>query len=100
MTSLTKNVDVALRSIAAILGGYAVSALISFYFAFIFFCMLNQQEGVAILSGSMASYFVFFAVFIASFAIKNATKWCAFLIAFIATLALALPIVSPLSSPL
>lgn len=97
---MNNNVDVALRSIAAILGGYAVSALISFYFAFIFFNTLNQQEGVAILSGSMASYFVFFAVFIASFAIKHTAKWCAFLITFISSLALALPLVSPLSTPL
>jgi hypothetical protein len=97
---LNNNVDVALRSIAAILGGYTVSALISFYFAFIFFHTLNQQEGVAILSGSMASYFVFFAVFIASFAINNTKKWCVFLIAFICILAVALPLVSPLSAPL
>ncbi|MHC6645155.1 hypothetical protein ACYTPF_01075 [Alteromonas sp. HB246098] len=97
---MNNNVDVALRSIAAILGGYAVSALISFYFAYIFFHMFKQQEGVAILSGSMASYFVFFAVFIASFAIKHTKKWCASLIAFISILAAALPLVSPLSAPL
>lgn len=97
---MNNNVDIALRSIAAILGGYAVSALTSFYFAFIFFHTFKQQEGVAILSGSMASYFVFFALFIASFAIKHTLKWCAFLITFSAILALALPLVSPLSRPL
>ena len=97
---MTRNVDVALRSIAAILGGYAVSALISFYFAFLFFHMFEQQEGVAILSASMASYFVFFALFIASFAIKKIVKWCMLLITLVAILALALPLVSPLSGVL
>jgi len=93
---LNKNVDIILRSIAAVIGGYVLSALSSIYLTYGLVNLLYINDGVAVLSASMLSYIVFFALFIASFAVSNIAKWLIFLILLIAVAVLFLPLVDVL----
>jgi hypothetical protein len=93
---LNKNVDIILRSIAAVIGGYVLSALSSIYLTYGLVNSLYINDGVAVLSASMLSYIVFFAFFIASFAVSNIAKWLIFLILLIAVALLFLPLVDVL----
>jgi hypothetical protein len=93
---LNKNVDIILRSIAAVIGGYVLSALSSIYLTYGLVNLLYINDGVAVLSASMLSYIVFFAFFIASLAVSNIAKWLIFLILLIAVAVLFLPLVDVL----
>ncbi|AMJ87045.1 hypothetical protein Q4524_13180 [Alteromonas stellipolaris] len=93
---MNKNVDIILRSIAAVIGGYVLSALSSIYLTYGLVNLLYINDGVAVLSASMLSYIVFFALFIASFAVSNIAKWLIFLILLIAVAVLFLPLVDVL----
>ncbi len=93
---MNKNVDIILRSIAAVIGGYVLSALSSIYLTYGLVNLLYINDGVAVLSASMLSYIVFFALFIASFAVSNIAKWLIFLTVLIAVAVLFLPLVDVL----
>ncbi|AIF98779.1 hypothetical protein EP12_09055 [Alteromonas australica] len=93
---MKKYVEIWLRSIAAIVGGYAVSALSTFYLTYCFVTGFSLSKGVAVLSACMLSYFLFFAIFIISFAVANIRAWSLMLFFSIVLCFLGLPYVSTL----
>ncbi|MCQ8850084.1 hypothetical protein NQT74_15960 [Alteromonas stellipolaris] len=93
---MNKNVAIILRSIAAIVGGYALSALLSIYLTYSFVHLLHINKGVAVLTASMMSYVVFFILFISSFAVSNIVRWLISCTLIVALAVLFLPLVEVL----
>lgn len=65
------NLDVMFRIIAAIVGGYFVSAIFSFVFVRILVWMQATTQHEAVMVATMFSYVIYFTVIILSFCRKN-----------------------------
>lgn len=68
---MKRNLDVMFRTIAAIVGGYFVSALFSFVFVLILVWIQATTQHEAVMVATMFSYIVYFVVIILSFCRKN-----------------------------
>jgi predicted cobalt transporter CbtA len=68
---MTHQVDVLLRTIAALIGGYLVSVAFSFACVPILVLSHTCEKHEAVMVGTMLSYLVYFAVIIVSFCRKS-----------------------------